>query len=105
MPPAINTIGSPFIELQQVDSTNNYAMGQVHAGMAQHGFTVFAHHQTGGKGQRNRQWISKANENITVSIVVKPFGLQLSELFYLSMASACGAQAFFSKYAGIQTKS
>ena len=103
MSPA-NSIGFPFIELYKVESTNNYAMGLIHAGMAQHGTAVFTHHQTKGKGQRNKQWISNPNENIILSIIVKPFGLKLNELFLLSMSVAIGLQRFFGKYANDQTK-
>ena len=45
-------LGTPFIELQSVDSTNNYALAQIHANMAQPGTCYFAHEQTSGKGQR-----------------------------------------------------
>jgi len=47
-------VGLPFIELQSVDSTNNYARAQIHAGLAQHGMTIFAHEQLAGKGQRGK---------------------------------------------------
>lgn len=101
-PPA-KPIGTPFIELQQVESTNNYAMGMVHARMAQHGLCVFAHHQTRGKGQRNRQWHSGAGQNIVLSVVVTPFGLTPAQQFAFSMATALGVYRFFNHYAGSDT--
>lgn len=79
-------------------------MGLIHAGMAQHGTAVFAHEQTKGKGQRNKQWLSTANENILLSLVIKPFALRTSELFLLSMSVAIGVQNFFQSYAGVETK-
>lgn len=97
-------IGWPFIELQQVESTNNYATGMVHAGMAQHGTTVFAHHQTKGKGQRNKQWLGEENKNIALSIILQPAELVLSQSFLLSMATAIGVYQFFCKYAGDDTR-
>lgn len=97
-------IGEPFIELQRVESTNNYATGRVHAGMARHGEAVFAHHQTAGKGQHNRQWQSEAGSNVVLSVVLQPPGLSLSQTFLLSMAAAVAAQRFFSGYAGGETK-
>jgi BirA family biotin operon repressor/biotin-[acetyl-CoA-carboxylase] ligase len=42
--------------LQSVDSTNNYALAQIHANMAQPGTCYFAHEQTSGKGQRGKSW-------------------------------------------------
>jgi BirA family biotin operon repressor/biotin-[acetyl-CoA-carboxylase] ligase len=41
-----------FSILDTVDSTNNYATGQVHAGLARHGEAWFAMNQFAGKGQR-----------------------------------------------------
>ncbi len=49
-------LDQPFIELLSVDSTNNYALEQLHAGLAQHGTAFFAHEQSGGKGQRGKTW-------------------------------------------------
>jgi BirA family biotin operon repressor/biotin-[acetyl-CoA-carboxylase] ligase len=98
--PINNTIGNPFIELQQVDSTNNYATALAHAGMAQHGTAVLAHHQTKGKGQRSKAWETAAGQNITMSIILQPQGLVLSEAFLLSMAVAVGVHRFYSHYAG-----
>ena len=103
MSPA-NSIGYPFIELLKVESTNNYAMRLIHEGMAQHGTVVFAHEQTKGKGQRNKQWISAPNQNLMFSLIIEPFGLNSSQVFLLSMTVANAVYAFFSKYASDQTK-
>jgi len=97
-------IGNPFIELQQVESTNNYATGMVHEGMAQHGMVVFAHYQSKGKGQHNKTWLGEAGKNIAMSIVLQPPALALSQSFLISMATALGVQRFFSNYAGSETK-
>ena len=72
MPPSsVNSpIGQPFLVLDKVDSTNNYAMGLVHAGLAKHGQACFAHHQFAGKGQRGKEWNSPEGENITMSVVL-----------------------------------
>jgi BirA family biotin operon repressor/biotin-[acetyl-CoA-carboxylase] ligase len=99
-----NSLGFPFIELRKVESTNNYAMGLIHAGMAQHGTTVFAHDQTMGKGQRDKQWVSAPDKNIMVSLVIEPFGLKTTDLFLLSMCVANGAQRFLNTYAGDEIK-
>ena len=99
-----HSVGFPFIELRKVESTNNYAMGLVHAGMAQHGTAVFAHEQTMGKGQRHKQWLSAPDKNIILSLIVHPFRLKTSQLFLLSMAVANGVHGFFNFYAGNETK-
>lgn len=97
MLPDASPIGQSFIELQSVDSTNNYATALVHEGMAQHGNVVFAHSQSAGRGQRHKQWFT-GEANIAMSVIVNPFNLALSEMFLLSMATAVGVQRFFNNY-------
>ncbi|HSB94393.1 MAG TPA: biotin--[acetyl-CoA-carboxylase] ligase [Flavitalea sp.] len=65
-------IGEPFIVLPQVESTNNYAMGLVHAGLARHGIAVFTTHQTAGKGQRGKSWEAAPGQNLAMSLILKP---------------------------------
>jgi BirA family transcriptional regulator, biotin operon repressor / biotin---[acetyl-CoA-carboxylase] ligase len=89
----------PFIILHSVDSTNNYAMGLVHAGMAQHGTAVYAREQTNGRGQRNRQWISEENSNIILTVILEiNTRLSSSQMFLLSKAVAVATARFFNTY-------
>lgn len=96
-------IGTPFIELQSVDSTNNYALAQVHAGLAQHGAVFFAHEQVEGKGQRGKSWTSGKDTSVILTIVVNPQSLLLSQQFQLSACVAISIYEFFSRYAGDAT--
>jgi len=93
--PAINlfgndkpSIGSNFIELQSVDSTNNYAM-QGSCWIALHGTAYFAHDQLAGKGQRGKTWNTAPGENIIMSIVLEPHFLQPMQQFVLSACNSC----------------
>lgn len=99
-----NSIGTPFIEQQSVDSTNNYARSLLHEGMAVHGTTVFAHHQSAGKGQRGKVWYSEVDANITLSILVNPQPLRLWQQFELNACTAVAVHGFFEKYAGNDVK-
>lgn len=63
---------SLFNILNTIDSTNNYAMGRIHAGLAQAGEAWFAEHQTQGKGQRGKHWISKPKESILMTVIMQP---------------------------------
>jgi len=92
-----------FIHLRRVDNTNNYAMGKVHAGMANHGEAYFTMNQLQGKGQRGKQWLSGNAENIAISMVIAPSLLSINEQFALSAAVAVGTHRFFSGYAGDET--
>lgn len=108
---AANPIGLPFIELQSVDSTNNYARQQISAVslperqcLPLHGLTVFTHEQLAGKGQRSRVWSSEKGANIAMSIVIKPIALKLTQQFQLSACAAVAVHEFFRNYAGDNTK-
>lgn len=92
-----------FIILEQVDSTNNYAMGMVHEGLATHGNAVFSHFQTAGKGQRGKLWQMNKEQNIALSVVLKPTELNLHHPFQISLAVALASYDFFSNYAGDET--
>jgi BirA family biotin operon repressor/biotin-[acetyl-CoA-carboxylase] ligase len=93
-------IGDSFIELESVDSTNNYAMALAAAGKASHGTLVFAHDQWAGKGQRGRSWSSTRGENIILSAVLEPVALPPPAGFALSAGVALACYDFFSVYAG-----
>ncbi|WP_240671047.1 biotin--[acetyl-CoA-carboxylase] ligase [Lacibacter luteus] len=88
-----------WIELDAVDSTNNYAMGLIHAGTAQHGTAVLAHHQTKGKGQRGKVWETEPGANLSFSIVVKP-DLLIAQAFQLLATVAVTVRNELENYVG-----
>lgn len=61
-----------FNYLDKVESSNNYATGMIHAGLAMHGMSWLAKEQTQGKGQRGKKWKSTADESILLSIALQP---------------------------------
>lgn len=99
-----NLLGTPFIELVSVDSTNNYALTQIHAGLAQHGTAFFAHEQVAGKGQRGKTWTTQKDSSLIISIVISPQPLQLMQQFHLSACIALSVSEFFGSYAGNSTR-
>lgn len=110
-PPSQTHIGSPFVELQTVDSTNNYALAQIRNSPLSvrqepigHGTAIFAHEQVAGKGQRGKKWTSSKDESIILSIVLKPALQAVSQQFQLNICAAVSVCAFFKKYAGDDTK-
>jgi BirA family transcriptional regulator, biotin operon repressor / biotin---[acetyl-CoA-carboxylase] ligase len=96
-------LGQPMVILSSVDSTNNYAMAQVRAGLAKPGQAWLALEQTSGRGQRQKTWVSQPGENIIISIAMRPH-LSLQQQFLLSAAVGLGVHDFFSKLAGDETK-
>jgi BirA family biotin operon repressor/biotin-[acetyl-CoA-carboxylase] ligase len=95
--------GSSIVILKQVDSTNNYAMAKVHAGMAKHGDSYFTTEQTAGKGQRGKQWDTANGVNIALSLVIEVKLLNASQQFQLLVSVALGCYDFFARYAGQET--
>lgn len=100
----INTIGQPFIELDVVDSTNNYAFDKLQANLAAHGAAFFANAQIAGKGQRGKIWNTQPGSNIILSTTLDTSFISIHQQFSLSVAMALAAHDFFSKYAGEETK-
>lgn len=96
-------IGEPFIVLPTADSTNIYAMQQVHARLARHGTTYFALKQTAGKGQRGRSWETEPGQNIIMSVVIDPHPLNPTQQFQLSCIISLGCYDFFNEFAGAKT--
>ena len=71
--PHSTTFDNQLIELDSVDSTNNYAMARIHAGMASDGLVCLARHQWAGKGQRGRSGMDEPGQNLMMSLVIEPF--------------------------------
>lgn len=59
-----------FIELEDVDSTNTYA--KHHINSIDDKSIIHAKRQTAGKGRLNRSWIDLGENNLFISIVLKP---------------------------------
>ncbi len=106
----IITLGEPLIELSEIDSTNMYAMEQIHAQKALSGSVYQTDFQTNGKGQHGRIWESHRGENLLCTYILELNALKQgknwvpSEQLGLSAAVALGSQAFFMEFAGEETK-
>ena len=89
-------LGYPLLQLQTIDSTNNYASLLLRQETVTEGTVILAVHQTGGRGQGGNQWISDKGMNLLFSIILKPDFLAVSKQFYLSMSVAAGIQQYIS---------
>lgn len=86
--------------LPTIDSTNIYAMQQVHAHMAKDGQVYFALEQTAGRGQRGKQWLSAPGTNIMMSMVFDVDGLPHERQFTFNMAMALACYDYYKSVAG-----
>lgn len=98
----VQKVGAHFEILDSVDSTNNYAMGQVRSGLAGHGDVFFAFEQTQGKGQRGKQWVAEPGKNLLLTIVLSPKTLKVREPFLLSATVALACYDLFKIYSGAE---
>jgi len=99
-----SSIGNPFTELAEVDSTNNYAMAKALQGTANHGHAWFAWRQTAGKGSRGKSWNAADGQNIILSVLLSPYPLVSAHSFYLSAAVALATYDLLKTFAGDETK-
>ena len=73
-----------LIELDTVDSTNNYAARMLKAGYVPAWTVISAKHQTAGKGQPGRKWQDEHGANLLMSVVLYPEFLAPSGQFLLN---------------------
>lgn len=81
-----------IIRLDVIDSTNEYALNLISSNKQVEWTIVLANFQTMGKGQGSNIWHSEKNENILMSIILKPDFMKPSEQFILNM-TICNAIA------------
>ena len=96
--PLSTTFDNQLIELDSVDSTNNYAMGRIHAGLAFDGLVCISRHQLAGKGQRGKTWVDEPGQNLLMSLVIEPQPLDLSKQFLFSAAVSLGIHDMLKYY-------
>lgn len=89
-----------FNLLETTDSTNNYAMAMVHAGLAKHGMAWFAREQTMGKGQHGKTWESRAGQNIIISMGFQPGRAFFQKQFLFNATVTMACFDFFKGLAG-----
>lgn len=74
-------LGEIIIELNDIDSTNNYAMRLINEGMAEHGLAIRADFQSKGKGQLGNIWLAEESKNLLCSIIIDTKGFELESQF------------------------
>ena len=74
-----------FIELQSIDSTNNF-LRSYHPIRERRMTVVTAEHQLQGRGQAGNSWESEEGKNLLCSISIRPKNIKASEVFVLSQA-------------------
>lgn len=94
--------GKNFIELDSVDSTNNYAANLLNTTKVPDGTVIMAHFQNQGRGQYGNQWVSEANKNLMCSIVVSVPFLTPDNIFLLSKVTAIATNKTVEQITGLE---
>lgn len=81
-------LGRKILQIERVDSTNNYVANLMNVGKIEHGTVILAEEQTQGKGQRGAQWLSKAGENLIFSIYLDTANLSVRDQFSITQFSS-----------------
>lgn len=89
-------IGHPIKILNQVNSTNSFALELVKKSPPAEGYVVWAKEQFAGRGQRGTTWSSEPGSNLTFSVILHPHFLPIAEQFQLPKAIALGIAGFVS---------
>lgn len=93
-----------IIYYEQLDSTNT-KVSQLAKQGAEHGIIVVAGHQTAGKGRRGRLWESPAEDNIYMSILLRPdFETAKAPMLTLMMAYSVAKVLQANGFSDIQIK-
>ena len=81
-------IGRKIIQLECVDSTNNYVAKMIKDNNIDFGTVILADEQSNGRGQRGSVWHSKSGENLLFSMYLDSAILSVSNQFVLSKVVA-----------------
>ena len=74
--------------IEEAQSTNTLMAAADHARHLPHGAAIMARSQTAGRGQRGNHWESEPGKNVTLSIMLRPQGVDAREQFLVSEAVA-----------------
>lgn len=81
----LQLFSNQLIQLNSVDSTNNYIAKLVKEAELTEGAVVMSACQTSGKGQQGNGWHSELGKNLLFSLLLKPYFLDVKNHFYLNM--------------------
>lgn len=81
-------IGKNLIFLPQIPSTNSYATQLLKNVKPAEGTVIQTAFQSDGKGQRGALWITEPDQNLTISVILKPSFLAIENQFLLYQIAA-----------------
>jgi BirA family biotin operon repressor/biotin-[acetyl-CoA-carboxylase] ligase len=91
-------IGSEFLFIENLPSTNDYASFLLRNTTVTEGTIVYTNFQAAGRGQMGNGWESEDGKNLLFSIVIYPTMINPAYQFFLSMAFSLGICDFLKRY-------
>jgi BirA family transcriptional regulator, biotin operon repressor / biotin---[acetyl-CoA-carboxylase] ligase len=91
-----------LIQLDTVDSTNDYASKLLRSKSVKSGTLIVANHQHNGKGQRSSVWTTEGGKNLTASLIIVS-KITIKHSFYLNIISSLSVRKAL-KDLGIHSK-
>jgi BirA family transcriptional regulator, biotin operon repressor / biotin---[acetyl-CoA-carboxylase] ligase len=92
-------IGSNLIFIDNLTSTNNYALALIRKNPPAEGTIVYTNYQKGGRGQKGNHWESERGKNLLISIILYPSAVSPPDQFIISKAISLGICDFLIEYA------
>jgi len=87
-----------IIRVEQLDSTNSYALQLINDTNPSGGTVVMALNQTKGRGQQTNVWESKSGKNLTISLILRPDFIKAQDQFQVSMLISLGVKDYLNTY-------
>lgn len=87
-----------IIRVNQLDSTNSYALQLLKDTNPSGGTVVMALNQTEGRGQQTNAWESESGKNLTISLILRPDFIFAQDQFQVSMLISLGVSDYLKTY-------
>ena len=91
-------VGQNLMHLDTLESTNTFLMDFSKEKTLPEGTLVWVDYQSKGRGQQGQTWQTKAGQNLTFSLLLRPQFLAAEKQFLLSMAVALGVYDLLKGY-------
>ncbi|WP_421918125.1 biotin--[acetyl-CoA-carboxylase] ligase [Marinifilum sp.] len=87
-----------IIRKNKINSTNNFALELLKSRNPAAGTVVLTLNQTKGRGQQTNSWESESGKNLTISIILRPEFLPITQQFHISMLISLGVYDYLCNY-------
>ncbi|MEL6389267.1 MAG: biotin--[acetyl-CoA-carboxylase] ligase [Bacteroidota bacterium] len=84
----MNKFGTPRYHFETLSSTNDYAAQLIRECPPVEGTVITTAHQSAGRGQHQRAWVSDPGENIMMTLITRPTWLVASNQFVLNQVTS-----------------